>query len=114
MERVQKKRGNRRIRRLYACWLRRYLLSGILEPSGRGSSLERRIGFWYSLRAKRQAWHGPRTGVFYGAPPLQLFSPQTAHGATLYDRRSRRLLRVSQRTVQGWIRDGMLTAVRYG
>ena len=24
------------------------------------------------------------------------------------------LLRVSQRTVQGWIRDGMLTAVRYG
>ena len=25
-----------------------------------------------------------------------------------------RLLRVSQPTVQGWIRDGMLTAVRYG
>jgi excisionase family DNA binding protein len=25
-----------------------------------------------------------------------------------------RLLRVSQRTVQVWIRDGMLTAVRYG
>ena len=25
-----------------------------------------------------------------------------------------KLLRVSQRTVQGWIRDGMLTAIRYG
>jgi excisionase family DNA binding protein len=47
----------------------------------------------------------PPTDVDLLTPPLgRIFT--TAETATL--------LRVSQRTVQVWIRDGLLTAVRYG
>ena len=48
--------------------------------------------------------HHPSPGVTAESPVGQLYT--TDEVATL--------LRVSQRTVQVWIRDGMLTAVRYG
>jgi excisionase family DNA binding protein len=49
----------------------------------------------------------------YGTPPRSCCHHGLARGATLTDEVAQ-LLRVSQRTVQVWIRDGMLTAVRYG
>ena len=48
--------------------------------------------------------HHPSPGVTTDPPVGQLYTTDEVA----------RLLRVSQRTVQVWIRDGMLTAVRYG
>ena len=47
--------------------------------------------------------HHPSTVVTADPPVGQLYTTDEVA----------KLLRVSQRTVQGWIRDGMLTAVRY-
>ena len=47
--------------------------------------------------------------------PSAVVTADAAHGRTaVYHRRSRQAAAGSQRTVQVWIRDGTLTAVRYG
>ena len=51
---------------------------------------------------------------FYGAPPISCCYRGPVRGALYTTDEVAKLLRVSQRTVQEWIRSGTLTAVRYG
>ena len=78
-------------------------------------SLERKRGFFgivLGQNIKRGTSHARR---LYGAPPLSYCPHGPAQAAPLYTTDEvAKLLRVSQRTVQDWIRSGTHTAVRYG
>ena len=69
--------------------------------------------FWYSLGAEAVVAQATNRRL-YGHTPAAVVPTDPSVGPLYTTDEVAKLLKVSQRTVQEWIRSGTLTAVRYG